>query len=586
MATSTVYCPTTDIGSTMRIAINKADSSYWHTLSYTFGKYSGNITTGTSATHFDWVVPTGFYTEIPNAKSGTGTITCTTYNSNSQVVGTDTATFTATCNEALCKPTINPTIVDQDGADYAQLTGDSNTIILNLSWVDVTIGATARNSATIVSQKVENGNQAITAASGVIKYPTTPIFTFTVTDSRGFTTVQQVEVPYVPYFKPTVYFSKEFKIVGSTSGNGTGTAEIKGTFYNASFGKTQNKLTLGYYISPAMTGGGTSSNLISITPTINGNEFTASIELSGFEAGKTYELRLRGSDSVSSISEKSKVATPVPIFNWGNQDFSFGVDVDIDGQLDVDDIVLKNMGRMVVSSEEGSGSGGIYLSDGSTVSSILSIKDTGEVSLYSRNDGDLTIKSPNGVINMEAIEDINITAGEAITVENTVGDIWFSSAEDFTVDAANSIYLRDPTYIQGDHIEMGSWSPKAYSFTRSSYRGRYIRFGDVCIVSWYLYGTASSYSDEFCIYNLPFAPDTSYNWPGSGGGNLSGHYADEGYAFCGYTMHDDGDIYARVAGVATEDGQNRTSDYAGQNSGQKIYSGGTLMYFIDPEEDV
>ena len=585
MATySTITCPATDIGSTMRITINKADSSYWHTLSYTFADYSGNITTGTSANTFDWVVPTGFYNAMPNDKTSTGIMTCVTYNSNTEIVGTYEETFTVRCNEEKCRPTLNPTVIDDNYYGTVDLTGDANVIVLNESRVAFTIGAAARNSATIVHQRVENGNQAVATASGTMDKPTSQYFTFVATDSRGFTTTQVVEVPYIPYFQPTAYFSKEFKINNSASGNGTGSAEIKGTFYNGSFGAVQNKLTVDYYIAPSISGGGSATNPITITPTVNGNEFTATFDLSGFEAGKKYTLRVSYDDEVGGHYISSKVTTPIPIFNWGENDFAFGVPVSVDGDVEISNGDVNLTDNI----------GGIHLvgeGEDDYISLVRGSKTTGKVEV-GRNATSLastvteTIELTSGTdTTLNVGSDLWITAAESIEITNELGDFWANAAEDLVLDAGNGILLSAPTYIQGHRIRRGTWSPKVYGCSRSDYLGRYILLGDVCVVMWYFTGSSTSYQDEFCIYNLPYDADPDYNWPGSGGGNLSGHFVDTNYVFCGYTMHDDGDIYARTAAVGTEDGQNRTSDYAGVNSGRTVYTGGILMYKISAEEE-
>ncbi len=73
---SSVSCSTANIGSKATITIYRASSSFTHTLTYSFGGLTGTIATKTSSTSISWTLPTAFYAKIPNAKSGTGTITC------------------------------------------------------------------------------------------------------------------------------------------------------------------------------------------------------------------------------------------------------------------------------------------------------------------------------------------------------------------------------------------------------------------------------------------------------------------------------------------------------------------------------
>ena len=124
---SSVSCSTADIGSNATISISRASSSFTHTLSYAFGSLTGTIATKTSSTSVSWTIPTTFYAQIPNDKSGTGTITCDTYN-GSTLIGSKPTYFTATVNESASKPTLNPTAVDSNATTTA-LTGDSSKFI-------------------------------------------------------------------------------------------------------------------------------------------------------------------------------------------------------------------------------------------------------------------------------------------------------------------------------------------------------------------------------------------------------------------------------------------------------------------------
>ena len=66
-----------NIGGTSTITITRAASSFTHTLRYSFGSLSGTIATGVATSH-NWTLPTSFYAQIPNARTGTGTIYCDT----------------------------------------------------------------------------------------------------------------------------------------------------------------------------------------------------------------------------------------------------------------------------------------------------------------------------------------------------------------------------------------------------------------------------------------------------------------------------------------------------------------------------
>ena len=102
---SSVSAANMTMGSAGTISINRASSAFTHTLAYSFGNTSGTIITKTTATSVKWTPPLSLASQIPNAASGTCTITCTTYNGNTNI-GSKTCTFSLSV-PASVKPTIS-----------------------------------------------------------------------------------------------------------------------------------------------------------------------------------------------------------------------------------------------------------------------------------------------------------------------------------------------------------------------------------------------------------------------------------------------------------------------------------------------
>lgn len=74
--------------SAFSVTINRASSSFTHTLQYYFGTKVFTIATKTSSTSLSWTPKSSdLATEIPNAVRGVGNFVCTTYNGNT-VIGT------------------------------------------------------------------------------------------------------------------------------------------------------------------------------------------------------------------------------------------------------------------------------------------------------------------------------------------------------------------------------------------------------------------------------------------------------------------------------------------------------------------
>ena len=321
---SSVTCSTADIGSAPTIQISRNSSSYTHTLTYEFGSLSGTIATKTSDTTItNWIFPTSFYTQIPNAKSGTGTITCKTY-SGDTLLGTKTCSFTATTNESLCKPTLSPTVEDSNSIAIG-VTGNKNTLIIYFSDAAITTGAAARNSATLVSQKVTCGSKSITTSSGTIEDVESGTFTFIATDSRGYSTTQTVTKDIINYINPTCNL-----IISNPTTDGSLSFTITGNYYNGSFGAVNNTLSVSYKYK---TGGGNYSDNIEVTNiTLNNNTYTANISLTGLDYKETYTFQAFTIDKIKSVNSAEKVIKTTPVFSWSNSDFEFNVPVKFSGK--------------------------------------------------------------------------------------------------------------------------------------------------------------------------------------------------------------------------------------------------------------
>ncbi len=90
---SSVSAMSTKLGSVGTITITRQSSSFTHTLTYAFGNTTGTIATKTSNTSVSWIPPVSLISQITNATSGTGTITCETFSGNTSL-GTSTSVLT------------------------------------------------------------------------------------------------------------------------------------------------------------------------------------------------------------------------------------------------------------------------------------------------------------------------------------------------------------------------------------------------------------------------------------------------------------------------------------------------------------
>lgn len=220
---STVSATNANMGSASTITITRASSSFTHTLTYSFGSTTGTIVTKTTSTSVTWTPALTLANQIPNAVSGTCTITCDTYNGSTKI-GSKTCTLTLTVPSSV-KPTmtsVTATRVDGDvpaaWAIYVQ----------NKSKATVKInGAAGAYGSTISSYSISGGGYSSTASSfttGFLTSSGTITFTAKVTDSRGrVSDAATVSISVVAYSAPsfTSYLSQRATSAGTVNDDGT-----------------------------------------------------------------------------------------------------------------------------------------------------------------------------------------------------------------------------------------------------------------------------------------------------------------------------------------------------------------------------
>lgn len=326
---STIGATDANIGASSMIAVSRKSTSYSHSIQYKFGSVSGYVDASgnpvssevkITETSVAFKVPTSFYAQIPNAKTGTCTLTCRTYSGSTQIGSAQTCTFTASTTEESCAPQVSGTVKDSNTTTVA-LTGNASVMVRYVSNALCTLSATARNSASITAKAI-NGT-LIDGNTMTISGISESRVRFSAKDSRGYITDIPVDFSVVPYVVLTCVATGK----RNAPTDGTATLTIKGNYFNQSFGAENNTLTLRY----KQSGG----SWVSITPKISGNTYTASVSLTDLTYTESFTFTVEATDKLATVSQVVKIDKGIPVFDWGENDFAFHVPVSFSNSVPV-----------------------------------------------------------------------------------------------------------------------------------------------------------------------------------------------------------------------------------------------------------
>lgn len=322
---SSVTATDANIGSVSSINISRASANFTHTLFYSIDNGTNWIEFATGVeTSYGWTIPTDFYNSIPDSKSLTCKIKCQTYNGET-LIGEKETSFKVTVDEETNKPDVSATIKDINTVSTT-LTGDTSKIVKYVSNVQVSISATAKNGASIVSKSVTCGDGKSLTENGTIEAVESATFTAKATDSRGISNSVVINgLTLIEYIKLTL--NANFYRVQPTTGEIALT--FKGNYFNNSFGKTSNTLSLKYRYK--VNGTDSWSSYANLTPMISENTYSNgenAISLgSNFDYQLAYDFEIVATDKIGSYTFKQTVTKGIPNFDWGKDDFKHNTTV-------------------------------------------------------------------------------------------------------------------------------------------------------------------------------------------------------------------------------------------------------------------
>lgn len=328
-ASSISVTSSVEAGKSVTVTINRASSSFTHKVYYSFGSNTATISTS-ATTSASYTIPISHVNAIPNATSGTATISVDTYN-GSTYIGSSSRTFTITVPSSV-KPTISSlaaTVVENGAStSYGYVKGKSKcNLVIN--------GATGSHGSTIKSYSITGGGFSSSESSfttGALTSSGNITFTATVTDSRGRKSdAKTVTINVLDYTNPNI---TSFSCIRCDS---DGVADNDGTYLKILATYTYSSLDEGNNVSTKIEYKKTSTSIWINAGSIDSGNYivTGSNDISTESA---YNVRLTITDNLTSISKS--VVIPASFitldFKKGGKGIAIGKISETDNLLDVD----------------------------------------------------------------------------------------------------------------------------------------------------------------------------------------------------------------------------------------------------------
>lgn len=225
---------------TANISMNSSDLS--HVFTWKFGGASFTSSAAAGETSHSVTIPAEWMNQIPNAASGTATVTMQTY-AGSTLIGATTASFTVAVPSSIV-----PTLAT---LSVAAVNPYNSLTLQNVSSAQATLsGASGQYGATISRVQITgNGETAATYSltTGVLKTAGNITFTAQVWDSRGRTASKTASIYVTAYAAPRITGTTEFRCDASGTALRNGTyANCKASWVISTLTGATATLTIGY----------------------------------------------------------------------------------------------------------------------------------------------------------------------------------------------------------------------------------------------------------------------------------------------------------------------------------------------------
>ena len=306
-ATAPVVSGAATMGQAKTISLSPASSSFTHTLLYSFGSASGTIASDVKSS-VSWTPPLSLASQVPDATSGTATITCHTYSGGTRI-GTKTTTVTLQVPSRVVPTISGVTLSDATSGIAAQF----GAYVQSKSALKVQIsassqyGATIRSYSTTVLGTTYTGSSVTTSPLG---QSGTIVVSIKVTDSRGRTATTTRSVSVIAYSAPRITSFSADRVDSSGNADDEGT-HLKVTLALA-ISPVGNKNTKQYKLLYKRKSDTSYTALQTTTPSDYSYSGTLTFTASSypeFSSDYGYDIRLQVSDYFTSVNSDDELQT-------------------------------------------------------------------------------------------------------------------------------------------------------------------------------------------------------------------------------------------------------------------------------------
>lgn len=547
---SSFTVPSFTCGSAGTISISRASTSFTHKVLYTFGSYSGTISSN-ATTSCSWTPDNSLATQIPNSLSGVGTITVETYNGSTKI-GTASKTFTLYANGSMY-PTIGSLTLE--GVNLW-----NGYYLKNHSQVKATIGSAAGvQGSTIKNYNISGTGLNVASASGTsskLNATGTNTYTATVTDSRGRTTTKTNSIYIYDYNNPTATNINVYRC--DSSGN----PNDEGSYIKVTCQTNITNIANANSNAKTITIKTKAANETSWVTKVNANVLSSysqtyqSAALSSYSIANTYDVQIILKDSLNTSTYEYKISVASCIMNIEPGGVGIGKYHERGG-LDVKGSIYTD-GEVAATGSIGT-HGSLYvdgfINAGANITSQGGIFGTTFIQHSANYSTPLEVGRYIDLHNPGENNDVDVrldTAGTRDRLRISGGadlsryiEVGMNSNGGFIKDGPSGKFLQmrtDRLTYDGatvPHNWRQSFTPFIYSdtgnFSSSSVVGQATYIGDLVFVQGRIIASRGGHTGSVCIGGLPVS--NAYNYPAVNFGffgGVTGNLGSGGYDICGY----------------------------------------------------